>query len=508
MGYTLDGSQFDYLYYMHLVDIAEHSEKPMVVGTLFFYKPLLSLFGNSMWLWNRFHWFLNLFVICIPYLFLLNKKQRKKFAFAQALAILLFCVTRCGCEPPRLVLLFAMTAVTIFVKYAKSHNSKLIWFISLLLALIVFCRFPSMFVYPLFVFAVVLIAKKRSDSLLILTLPITLFCLFVTFSNGSIVAYISDVQNSLAHASNTSPSHSVSAIFMKEVECIVELIKFSFISIIPFLLLLWKKKNKLWWFVSPVIVFMVLNLIRINPVPRWASAITVVLCLFFIVEKKFSSDAIAKSILISFVPMITSIGSNCGFVYDFVSVAFLPYLAVNMKSINNERKYYSIEDLHLPFNRGLLFSAFTLVVVALFCSNLIVRFKNIKSEFFENGTVSIVNGEKLSPNLKCLYFREGRLEPYLQAENDYKLYKASNKDVIFWGMDAHVMSFANDQWPITNIWKISSVNLGNAVVKDLEKYVNSKKTVVIDMENSENTDKLLSSLGYKKIKKEYYTIYK
>ena len=40
MGYTLDGSQYDYMYYMHLVDDAEYAEDTLVVGTLLLYKPL------------------------------------------------------------------------------------------------------------------------------------------------------------------------------------------------------------------------------------------------------------------------------------------------------------------------------------------------------------------------------------------------------------------------------------------------------------------------------------
>lgn len=507
MGYTLDGSQYDYFHYMHFVDEAKYADKTMVVGTLFFYKPLWAIFGNSMWLWNRFHWFLNLFVICIPYLFLLNNKQRKQFAYVQALAVLLFCVHRCGCEPPRLIMFFALAAVTLFVRYTRLHDIKSICFISLLLALIAFCRFPSLFVYPLFVTAVILTAKKKTDSVLIVVLPILFFSVLVSLTNGGIIAYIDDIKNSFTRTTNISPSHSLAAIFMKEVECIVELITFSFISIIPFLLLLWKKKNRLWWILSPITVLIVLNLIRTNPIPRWACAITIVLCLFYIIENKFSLESLTKSLLISFVPMIASVGSNCGFIYDFVSVAFLPYLAICMKSIKNKKEYYTLEDMHLPLNKGLLLPAFTLVVAALFCSNLIVRFKNIKNEFFENGTISVVNGIKLSPNLKYIYFSESSITPYIEAEKDYKLYKEKNKDVIFWGMDAHLMSFANDEWPITNIWKISSVNPYNVVVRELEEYAKTNRPVVIDMENSENTEKLLSSLGYKKLEKKYYTIY-
>ena len=246
MGYTLDGSQYDYMYYMHLVDDAEYAEDTLVVGTLFLYKTLWYLFGNTLWLWNRFHWFLNFFVICIPYLFLLNNRQRKKYAYVQALAVLLFCVTRCGCEPPRLVLLFALFAVTLFVRYVKLQNSKLILFISLLLALIAFCRFPSLFVYPLFVVAVMLTARRKIHSLLIIVLPVIFFCLLVSFTNGSIIAYISDMKSSFVYESSSSPSHSVYAIFMSEVDSIVELLKFSVIAIVPFILLIGKKKNKIW----------------------------------------------------------------------------------------------------------------------------------------------------------------------------------------------------------------------------------------------------------------------
>ena len=508
MGYTLDGSQYDYMYYMHLVDDAEYAEDTLVVGTLLLYKPLWYLFGNTIWLWNRFHWFLNFFVICIPYLFLLNNRQRKKYAYVQALAVLLFCVTRCGCEPPRLVLLFALFAVTLFVRYVKLQNSKLILFISLLLALIAFCRFPSLFVYPLFVVAVMLTARRKIHSLLIIVLPVIFFCLLVSFTNGSIIAYISDMKSSFVYESNSSPSHSVYAIFMSEVDSIVELLKFSVIAIVPFILLIWKKKNKIWWMISPVVVLLALNMIRINPIPRWACAIAIVICFFYLVENKASLKSFAMVLLVVLVPMFTSIGSNCGFGSDFVSVAFLPFLAADMKSINTDSEYFSIKSIDCSFDKGLLYSAFFLVVITLFLSNLNVRFKNLREAYYEDGRIRIVNAEALSPNLKNMYFGEKKLARYLEAEKEYKILEKEKQDVIFWGMDAHIMSLANDKWPITRLWKVSSVTVDNAAMNDLGRYANLKRPYVIDMEENENTEKTLLSLGYQRIQKKYYSVYK
>ena len=171
-GYELDCSQYDYLFYMHLVSEANYADDTMFEGTLFFYKPLGLLFGNSFWLWQRLHWLINLFIISIPYIFLLNTKQKKQLAFVQALAILLFCVGRCGCEPPRIVLLCAVSAISFFIKYAKSHDSRLVWIISMLLAFIAFSRFPSLFVYPLFVVAFFFVAESKKDIILIICLLI------------------------------------------------------------------------------------------------------------------------------------------------------------------------------------------------------------------------------------------------------------------------------------------------------------------------------------------------
>lgn len=506
--YTLDGSQYDYLYYMQLIDEGNYKESAMCGGSLFSYKPLSILFGKSFFLWNRFHWVLNIITIFIPYLFLLNSEQRKRYAFAQALAVLLFCVTRCGCEPPRLVLPCAIISICLFVKYAINHNTKLLWGISLLLSLIAFFRFPSLFVYPLFVVAVFLIAKNKRDGFITMTLPVVFFCLLVTQTNGNIISYIESLRNGVSNTSSLSPSHSMSAIFMSEVESVLELMYFSIVAVIPFLLLLWKKKNKVWWIASPVILLLMLNLIRINPIPRWACAIIFVLCFFFIFENKFSRESLACSLLISFVPMITSVGSNCGFGYDYVSVAFLPFMAIKMKSIYLEEEYFSIDSFHLPFKKGLLYPAFYIVVFVLFASNLNVRFKNIREAFIYNGSVSLVNGERLSPNLKNIYFSEGAIMPLLEAENEYSQLSTRNADVIFWGMDAHVMSFANEKWPITDLWKISSVDGDNAAMYDLDEYVKKYRPIVIDMEKLENTNKLLTSIGYQRIVKNNYIIYK
>lgn len=113
----------------------------------------------------------------------------------------------------------------------------------------------------------------------------------------------------------------------------------------------------------------------------------------------------------------------------------------------------------------------------------------------------------MSPNIKYVYFSYQTLTPYLEAEKDY-LNLSKNGEVIFWGMDAHIMSFINDKWPITRLWKVSSVDGDNAAMYDLERYAKSHRPVVIDMEENKNTFDLLSSLGYQRIKTKYYSIYK
>ena len=75
-------------------------------------------------------------------------------------------------------------------------------------------------------------------------------------------------------------------------------------------------------------------------------------------------------------------------------------------------------------------------------------------------------------------------------------------------MDAHIMSFINNKWPITRLWKVSSIDGDNAAMYDLKKYAKSNRPVIIDMEEDRNTYDLLSSLGYQRIKKQYYSIYK
>ena len=506
-GYELDCSQYDYLFYMHLVSEANYADDTMFEGTLFFYKPLGLLFGNSFWLWQRLHWLINLFIISIPYIFLLNTKQKKQLAFVQALAILLFCVGRCGCEPPRIVLLCAVSAISFFIKYAKSHDSRLVWIISMLLAFIAFSRFPSLFVYPLFVVAFFFVAESKKDIILIICLPLLIFTILVTLINGDVFTYFNYLKNNVSNTSSASPSHSILNIFMSEVDSLCQLFYFFIIVLVPFLLFTWKKKNTKWGFVSLVIVLYVMELIRVNPIPRWACAITMALSLFYLMENRYSFSSLAKVLLIMFVPMMASVGSNCGFYYDYVSVAFIPYLAINVQSIKNRSECYSFRNILFHSNIEGVLPALMLVVVTLFCSNLIVRFKNIYGTYYANGTIDVVNAGVLSPNIKYVYFSSQTLTPYLEAERDY-LKLSKNREVIFWGMDAHIMSFINDKWPITRLWKVSSIDGDNVAMYDLEKYAKSYRPVVIDMEDNKNTFDLLSSLGYQRIKTKYYSIYK
>ena len=107
-----------------------------------------------------------------------------------------------------------------------------------------------------------------------------------------------------------------------------------------------------------------------------------------------------------------------------------------------------------------------------------------------------------------MYFGEKKLARYLKAEKEYKILEKEKQDVIFWGMDAHIMSLANDKWPITRLWKVSSVTGDNAAMNDLGSYANLKRPYVIDMEENENTEKTLLSLGYQRIQKKYYSVYK
>lgn len=507
-GYTLDGSNVDYLFYMRLTEEGDYSQNPLFVGTLLLYKPLCSLFGHNYWLWQRFHWFFNLLTICIPYFSLLNSKQRKQFAFVQALAVLLFCISRCGCEPPRLVLPFAIIAVCLFIKYTKSKDFRHIVAISLLLSLIAFVRFPSLFVYPLFVFAIILLHSKVRDKVGIVFLPLVLFSFLVSFTNESPLSYFHDLKIHFADMSTASPGHSISAIFYSEVKSVIELVYFSFISIIPFLLLLWKKKSKIWLGISLIVVLLVMNIIRINPIPRWACAIAIVLGLFYMVEHKYSRQSLSISFLSVLVPLITSVGSDCGFGYDYVAVTFLPYFAANMQSVVKRNEYYYCSSINCSFNKGLLFPAFFLVITMLYCSNFIVRIKNVRDAYFLDGSVSIVNAECLSPNMRNTYFSEKNIARYLEAESDYKQLSNEGRNVIFWGMDAHLMSFSNNKWPVTHLWRISSKDGENAAMSDLETYIKIEKPIVIDMQKDANTCDLLTSFGYQKVEKKYYLIYK
>ena len=86
--------------------------------------------------------------------------------------------------------------------------------------------------------------------------------------------------------------------------------------------------------------------------------------------------------------------------------------------------------------------------------------------------------------------------------------KDSHGDVIYWGTNlTHLMTFANNQWPVTSIWDISNKDIESKSFTEFSEYVRQNKPVVIDLEKHSNTETFMMSQGYKIKKKDLGNIY-
>ncbi|MCF0232237.1 MAG: hypothetical protein HUJ63_08245 [Enterococcus sp.] len=230
---SLDVSKNDYLYYMHLVDNYDCSQDTMVVGTIFFSKPLWLLFGRNLWMWRIGAWLINCVTALIPFFLLLNKEQRHRYAYVMVLVIVVL-NWRFGLEPPQYVSLFNTLMLTCFIKYLQNNSYRFILAVSLFVALITFVRFPSVFVWPVVILAVLLLRQNIKHTLTAALLPLLFFACLVSITNGSICGYFGDLTSTL-HQSATD-DHTIKKIFVSEIYHTIQLIKFVLVLSLPIIL--------------------------------------------------------------------------------------------------------------------------------------------------------------------------------------------------------------------------------------------------------------------------------
>lgn len=340
LGYTLNSCQADYMYYMQLVGEGNYSKNVLIAGFLWLYKPFLLLFGHTYWVWNRFHWVLNLAIVFIPYIVLLNTQQQRKYLFVAALAVLFSCTIKTGCDPTCFVLLSEVIAIVCFIKYMYDKRVSWILAMSLLVAFTVFLRFPSLFIYPCFLFAIFAVCEKKLHTLLFVVLPVVFFAILTSITNGNLLQYCTDLQNSVGRVTSDSDTHGIGYLFYMYLGDSFQLLKFSIIvSAFFWVVKLWKDSKKWHSYIALILFLICANLIRVNPIPRWGCAITVAVAIIFCLEKRFSRQAVVVSLLAVCVPMATTIGSNNGLFHDWMALCLLPFIAVHSFEKDNKDSF-------------------------------------------------------------------------------------------------------------------------------------------------------------------------
>ena len=516
-GGMIDISNHDYMYYMHLCSNSNYKEYPMISGTMLLYKPLNILFGNSYWMWQKFHWLLNLTILFIPFFCLLNYNQRRSYLIV-AVLLVLTASNRIGCEPPRLVYFFLSIALTSLIKYHKSKRFLWIIIISICLSFIAYVRFPSLFVYPVITLAVMCLSNNIKHKITIILLPLITFFILISLTSGDIQSYFYDLSNSLK--STSSGSHSIKQLFIACIQSVFCDTIYSIVILLPFILFsLWNKRKKKIFFIASFIclalsVFCIfhcppsgnnptihlfnytLSLIFYHPIPQLYGTLFIAILILYLRDSNFNKSNIAIGFAIVFASMLASTGSDFGFIHEYMSIAFLPFIAINTPSIHPNKKH--INPMRLIF---------LCLCYALILSTLYSQYKKLNHNYYNEGTINVINGGIISDNLNYVFFGKQDYNRMSDMQYEYNRLKIKYTDVVFWGWWSYYMSLANNKWPIRSEWDISSKDSNGKALNDLKDYSSAHKVTIIDTEKHVNTEKLLSSLGYIHIEKQYYRVY-
>lgn len=500
--YELDISNHDYLFYMHYVDEGNIENHAMVAGTIWFSNPLWTLFGRRLWMWKIWAWCMASLTAVIPYFSLLKKEQRHKYAYVMALVILVLNL-RYGLEPPKYAYLFNVLMLTVFIKYLQTNKIGWLVSVSVCVALITFVRFPSIFVWPVIIVAMILSKRDWKHTLLVLALPMIFWGVMVTITNGGIGSYF---ENLLGHAEATvSESHSLVNLFRGYVVTTTHAAAYMTMICLPLLFWgIWKRKDNAVVKVGVVSsLLLILVIMFIHPTEHLSCAMTMAALVICAYCRCWNWNGIVLGATIVIANMFCSIGSNCGFVHDYYCVCFLPFFLITSngteqqeKKQSNTRTHYLDMEYALPM--------FVTLVMVLYISTLTNKIY-VLGDKYRSG---IVNGRELSTNLNGVYFAKKSMQKYYDLQKIYGEQERVQGNVIYWGTHStHLMAFINNQWPVTDIWDISNRDINNKAFKDFSRYIIQNKPAVVDLERHQNTELFMESQGYRIKKSNLANIY-
>ena len=411
--YEVHISNHDYLFYMHFVDEGDYVKPAMVSGTIWFSKPLWFLLGHKLWMWKVWAWGMACLTAVIPYYALLNKEQRNKYAYIMALVVLVLNL-RYGLEPPKYAYLFNTIMLTCFVKYVYTNKIGWVVAVSACASLIAFVRFPSFFVWPVVIFAMLLLRENWKHSLSVIILPTIFFIGLVTITNGSIGTYFNKLMGN-AEAS-ASGSHSLMNLFHGYVTTTIHAIAYMTLICLPiFMYGMWKKKESAIFKVGYFLSFLLIAAIMIiHPTEHLSCALTMAIVLLCAYCNRWDWKGIVLGATIVITNMFCSVGSDCGFVHEYYCVSFIPFLLLDSKTDNKLKRKTALGN-KWSFDIERVMPLFTALVLILSISTIADKCIVLGKKYCSG----IVSGSELSPNLDYIYFSKQSMRKYSDLQKEY-----------------------------------------------------------------------------------------
>ena len=507
--YPMDGSNDISLHYLRLAADNDCTTNTMVAGTTFFYNLCSEFFGHNYWIWQKLSWLINALTVLVPYVFLLNARQRRRYAFVAALAMLVM-QQRFGCEPYRLVFLFMTIMMTSFIKYVDTKKFEWVFFVAVMLPLIAYTRFPSIFVWPLMIIAFIVLNYNKLYTYFVALAPLLLLVWLGLLCNGTIDGYFDAILSDIDGVG--AMGHTVGSVFWAGVASMLETLLYALLIAFPCVMCVaWKVKEvDVFKTLAMAGAGVVTLLVIVYPSEHILAALVWCAAALHCYDKHFARKNVAVAMTVVLAPLFCCAGSYDGFIYDYFSVCYLPYLAVHTQSLDIRRhkeKHHHHSDVYRYVKRRLYRRPLMGFIAVFTFATLLSRFIAFGKTYMECGELYMVNANSLGANLNRNYVGEETYDRLDALSKEYIMLTRQYDEVVFWGPDASTMSLLYDKWPVTYMCNTSSADADSKAFSEFKDYIKEKRPVVIDQERHANTATFLLAIGYKKTSKEGHDVF-
>jgi hypothetical protein len=476
----------DSFYYMNFIRDESYVSQPMVSGTIFLYHQFLVLVGNHfVILWRNFQWLLLMSSIFVPYMALLNSKEKYNSIYFLVFAI--FCMSnKFRIDPYCLTYLLFSLCLTSFFIYQKRPRTFLIITISFIIAVATSVRFPNIILYPFTLFAVflsnyknnnMLKSKKIRDFIVLFVCTLLFFVLCVSMTNKDIFTYFHDIENSINGVGELHSFKSLIYGYLVNTKIVL-----FYLALFVFFYVSYRcNKNKR--IISDGIFYLILTICYLSIFLfvvigkhdalsfsyhfrsiLMASIIFVMLLSIYL--KSFNFYSIFNGCIIVSFSLIPALGSDTRLFHMLpVLVCFLPIIIAKSRIQENEQ-----------------YNTFIKVTFAILFIAVIGR--RLWSPQLYPGTnqvrCSLVN---VDYRLKYLYSSKQDEKKMSEIMACYNKEKNKHK-VIFWGTQSHVFTYLTSATRISDIFRLEPESV-NAFDK-FKIFIEQKHPAVIYVPNSES----------------------